>query len=326
MNLALQHWPQRCPIGLNVITQVVAVVAHVNGHAVINLSRSLVPQRSWIPIVANRSVRGVPNLNLLPRPAVATQHRLSLAELLHGNLVLPLRRPHDRPRHMHPRVLRLEERVVILVGIHGSVPAKINRVGIQRPCPAKKIGIKHLRRQGLPSSGRSSRQHTRIRFRYHPKVRFEIRNHLFHQRIAIRSVVHRVHRVRIVVILRRMLKRHCDHSRKILRIPRLIKLVSRLTVQVRQRRPQFRRNGPVLGRESEGRLKTEMVLFVNRRIARVGMLEQRSEEHTSELQSPIDISYAVFCLKKKKKKKNKKKKEKIIKKKKTKKKTKKKKK
>src|ERR1044071_10348549 len=28
----------------------------------------------------------------------------------------------------------------------------------------------------------------------------------------------------------------------------------------------------------------------------------RSEEHTSELQSRVDISYAVFCLKKKKKK------------------------
>ena len=27
----------------------------------------------------------------------------------------------------------------------------------------------------------------------------------------------------------------------------------------------------------------------------------RSEEHTSELQSPVPISYAVFCLKKKKK-------------------------
>ena len=26
----------------------------------------------------------------------------------------------------------------------------------------------------------------------------------------------------------------------------------------------------------------------------------RSEEHTSELQSPVPISYAVFCLKKKK--------------------------
>src|SRR3546814_7629606 len=31
--------------------------------------------------------------------------------------------------------------------------------------------------------------------------------------------------------------------------------------------------------------------------------EQRSEEHTSELQSLMRISYAVFCLKKKKKKK-----------------------
>ena len=30
----------------------------------------------------------------------------------------------------------------------------------------------------------------------------------------------------------------------------------------------------------------------------------RSEEHTSELQSPVPISYAVFCLKKKKKKKD----------------------
>src|ERR1044071_10102378 len=29
--------------------------------------------------------------------------------------------------------------------------------------------------------------------------------------------------------------------------------------------------------------------------------ERRSEEHTSELQSRVDISYAVFCLKKKKK-------------------------
>ena len=31
---------------------------------------------------------------------------------------------------------------------------------------------------------------------------------------------------------------------------------------------------------------------------------QKTEEHTSELQSPVPISYAVFCLKKKKKKKN----------------------
>src|SRR3546814_10738278 len=40
---------------------------------------------------------------------------------------------------------------------------------------------------------------------------------------------------------------------------------------------------------------------------RVGRI--RSEEHTSELQSLMRISYAVFCLKKKKKKKKKKNKE-----------------
>src|SRR3546814_6866815 len=34
-----------------------------------------------------------------------------------------------------------------------------------------------------------------------------------------------------------------------------------------------------------------------------GMRRSRSEEHTSELQSLMRISYAVFCLKKKKKKK-----------------------
>src|SRR3546814_4242552 len=39
---------------------------------------------------------------------------------------------------------------------------------------------------------------------------------------------------------------------------------------------------------------------------RVAVLEEgRSEEHTSELQSLMRISYAVFCLKKKKKTKNK---------------------
>src|SRR3546814_1861792 len=34
----------------------------------------------------------------------------------------------------------------------------------------------------------------------------------------------------------------------------------------------------------------------------IGRLKDRSEEHTSELQSLMRISYAVFCLKKKKKK------------------------
>src|SRR3546814_3403150 len=41
-----------------------------------------------------------------------------------------------------------------------------------------------------------------------------------------------------------------------------------------------------------------------RRAGREDAFGQRSEEHTSELQSLMRISYAVFCLKKKKKRKN----------------------
>src|SRR3546814_8626612 len=40
--------------------------------------------------------------------------------------------------------------------------------------------------------------------------------------------------------------------------------------------------------------------FVEHRSGPVGLAEIRSEEHTSELQSLMRISYAVFCLKKKK--------------------------
>src|SRR3546814_3401534 len=39
-------------------------------------------------------------------------------------------------------------------------------------------------------------------------------------------------------------------------------------------------------------------------IVELNAVRERSEEHTSELQSLMRISYAVFCLKKKKKKKN----------------------
>src|SRR3546814_20664456 len=44
----------------------------------------------------------------------------------------------------------------------------------------------------------------------------------------------------------------------------------------------------------------EMILVGNA----IFLAFERSEEHTSELQSLMRISYAVFCLKKKKKKKN----------------------
>src|SRR3546814_3461664 len=44
------------------------------------------------------------------------------------------------------------------------------------------------------------------------------------------------------------------------------------------------------------------LLFIARSFGRAGRGGRRSEEHTSELQSLMRISYAVFCLKKKNRK------------------------
>src|SRR3546814_2118528 len=48
------------------------------------------------------------------------------------------------------------------------------------------------------------------------------------------------------------------------------------------------------------RMAAQRILHLHRRDEDAAALETRSEEHTSELQSLMRISYAVFCLKKKK--------------------------
>src|SRR3546814_9274481 len=49
----------------------------------------------------------------------------------------------------------------------------------------------------------------------------------------------------------------------------------------------------------EGPVPSDRAAIVSRGLSRV-IAQRRSEEHTSELQSLMRISYAVFCLKKKK--------------------------
>src|SRR3546814_1550167 len=60
----------------------------------------------------------------------------------------------------------------------------------------------------------------------------------------------------------------------------------------RKARPQPRQKGPAGRQGSQGRRGRA------RAGARFAARGQRSEEHTSELQSLMRISYAVFCLKK----------------------------
>src|SRR3546814_7054070 len=61
--------------------------------------------------------------------------------------------------------------------------------------------------------------------------------------------------------------------------------------------PDFRCGGFALPAFRQGH-RMAAVIYIDD--AQHGHLGQRSEEHTSELQSLMRISYAVFCLKKKK--------------------------
>src|SRR5204863_9535224 len=63
-----------------------------------------------------------------------------------------------------------------------------------------------------------------------------------------------------------------NHARKIFRIPRLIKLVTRLAVEVRQLRTPLGGDRLILGGKSPRWPETEMVFLINHRIVRVGML------------------------------------------------------
>src|SRR3546814_6382778 len=63
------------------------------------------------------------------------------------------------------------------------------------------------------------------------------------------------------------------------------------------------RDHPLNDRLGEVRAPTLILWGRHDRLIDVSCVSVRSEEHTSELQSLMRISYAVFCLKKKKKKK-----------------------
>src|SRR3546814_6798279 len=68
------------------------------------------------------------------------------------------------------------------------------------------------------------------------------------------------------------------------------------------RQPEYRQDETEGGEPSHGGIgrRGRLRTFTRRRREAVGE-EMRSEEHTSELQSLMRISYAVFCLKKKNK-------------------------
>src|SRR3546814_1478176 len=81
--------------------------------------------------------------------------------------------------------------------------------------------------------------------------------------------------------------------------------LARKPASLRRLCPGTERWGLAAGTERQGRgaMAQEIYFATNRRVVKDGADAEisRSEEHTSELQSLMRISYAVFCLKKKKK-------------------------
>src|SRR3546814_5693595 len=94
---------------------------------------------------------------------------------------------------------------------------------------------------------------------------------------------------------------------------RIIRLVAHhVGVEVHARSPRVSAELPETGERFEGLLppvvtapafairKPAVAVYTLADYVAAGIMSQRSEEHTSELQSLMRISYAVFCLKKKK--------------------------
>src|SRR3546814_9307947 len=81
---------------------------------------------------------------------------------------------------------------------------------------------------------------------------------------------------------------------------RVVHLQLALAREVHQREQQLRRTARLVEHDGEDLLGARSVgIGGGREVAHTATLPTRSEEHTSELQSLMRISYAVFCLKKK---------------------------
>src|SRR5207245_5847039 len=106
----------------------------------------------------------------------------------------------------------------------------------------------------------------------HAEALLEIGNQLGQQRVAVGSVVDRIHRIGVVEIWRGVLEGHRDQPREVRRTPCLIKLKPRLAHRSGQPRgPLYRRLDEGVGRKTERRSEIEVALLVYRRITSRGV-------------------------------------------------------
>src|SRR5215510_3007698 len=81
MQFSRKLWSERLPILLSIVSQVVAVVAHVERNFAVNLSGSRVPKRTRVPVTAHRPVNSFPGIKLIPLATFAPKYRFKLCNL-----------------------------------------------------------------------------------------------------------------------------------------------------------------------------------------------------------------------------------------------------
>ena len=106
----------------------------------------------------------------------------------------------------------------------GLVATEVDRIRIETPRAAEKVGTLNLERRALPTAGRSAREKARVRFGNQTELFLERRHELGEQRVLIRTVVHRVDGVGVVVVRRGMLPGDRDEVREVVARPRFAEL------------------------------------------------------------------------------------------------------
>src|ERR1041384_6477731 len=226
MYLAHQIAPDPRPVLLEVVSEIVTLIAHVERNLFIDLPRQPIPDRARISVLADRSVSSVPRGDLLPAAYVASQNGFEAAHLSHRQGDLSIRVSWERPDYLGPIAVRYFECIVILIDIPHLITPEINWVRIQDPRAVEELRMEYLQSQRFPASSRTPRQHSRVRVRNDPEFLLQIRNQFLRERVTIRSVVRRVHRIRVIVVRRRVLKCHRYRAREVVRHPCLSELVS----------------------------------------------------------------------------------------------------
>src|SRR3546814_137539 len=195
-----------------------------------------------------------------------------------------------------------ELRGALLAGVRGAGVRRRDAVGLHDRLDERVVGLG-------PGSGRLLLRavgagHPALHERWLP---WSLRKIIWHRRRYARLAVHRQRLQLRLAALRRSRKldgrrgpwqltwQLGDHDLLLGRLPDFILARGRAVVDEDCRHHEQHDDA---GEEAKC-LAVQPLLFIRAKERRVGVEIRRSEEHTSELQSLMRISYAVFCLKKK---------------------------